>query len=207
MIGRKFGRLTVLEDSGMRDGNGRVKYICECDCGSTAVVTGSYMRDGRSKSCGCLARELSRERATDHGMTKHRLYPTWHSMMSRCYNSASPAFRDYGARGISVCKRWHDVKKFVHDNDHLAIPGLSIDRIDNDGNYTPDNTRWATRCEQSHNRRSNVNITHQGETKTLFEWAREVGIAPRTLWARIRVRGWSVEKALETPVKKSSKNK
>jgi len=202
MIGKRFGRLVVVASSDARDSNGRIFYVCACDCGSKCTVRGTYLRDGRTKSCGCLARELSSKRNKTHGLTKHPLYPTWGAMMRRCYDIKDRAYERYGGRGIGVCKRWHSAEKFVSDNAKKAAPGLSIDRIDNDGHYEPSNVRWVSCGTQSRNRRSNVLLTHKGQTQTLTEWAEALSIPPRTLWARIRRRGWSVDKALSTPVRK-----
>jgi hypothetical protein len=123
-------------------------------------------------------------------------------MMQRCYNPANAAYASYGGRGIAVCDRWHDPVAFIADNEALALPGLSLDREGNDGDYSRENCRWATSIEQSRNRRSNVTLSFGGRTMTLFEWAAEIGIAPRTLWARIQVRGWDVERALTTPLQR-----
>jgi hypothetical protein len=198
--GQRFGRLVVIERIPGFNKSGHAKYLCQCDCGETSSVAGMRLRRGDTVSCGCYARERSRA-ATTHGMTKHRLFPTWQSMMARCYKAHCPAFPDYGGRGIVVCDRWKDVRHFIADNEHLALPGLSIDRRDNDGPYAPENARWITRAEQSLNRRSNVHLTYQGRTQTIFEWAREIGIAPRTLWHRIRTLRWPTDKAIQTPVK------
>lgn len=200
MTGQRVGRWTVGEKAHVGK-YGLQFWWCTCDCGTVRAVKGSYLRDGRTNSCGCLRREQSSDRLKDHGLSKHRLFGTWSAMMSRCYNPKDAAYDRYGGRGIEVAKRWHDVKHFIADNDAKALEGLSIDRIDNDGNYSPKNTRWATRLQQSRNRKSNVYLTHEGLTMTLFEWAAKVGIAPRTLWARIKQSGWSVERALTEPVK------
>lgn len=198
--GQRFGRLVVVERIPGRSSSGHARYLCRCDCGAETSVPGMRLRRGDTVSCGCYARERSRDRATSHGMTKHRLFPTWVAMMARCYSPQNAAYPRYGGRGIIVCKEWHDVRRFIVDNDHLALPGLSIDRHDNDGPYSPENVRWATRSEQSLNRRSNVRFTFQGRTQTIFEWAREVGIPPKTLWRRLRVLGWDIERSITTPI-------
>ena len=177
-------------------------WLCSCDCGGSSVVAAFRIKQNRTRSCGCLARERSSKRMKTHGMSKHRLFPIWDGMMGRCYRKHNQAYYRYGGRGISVCERWHDVSKFIADNEDSYQDGLSLDRIDNDGAYSPENTRWVNNVEQSRNRRTNVFLTYQGKTQTLFEWADEVGIRPRTLWRRIRQSGWSVERALTTPVKR-----
>ncbi len=205
MIGRRFGRLTVLRIGSTISSNKSKWYLCRCDCGTEREFPGDKMRLGTTRSCGCLRSELTRSRTVTHGLTNHRLFPVWKSIMSRCYNINNKAFKSYGNRGIRVCHRWHDVAAFIADNEHLAAPGLSIDRVDNSKGYSIDNTRWATRVEQATNRRSNVLLTHDGKTQTLFQWAREVGLKPSTLWARIRRRKWTVEAAITTPAT-STKN-
>jgi len=177
----------------------QTKYLCRCDCGTTKEVLGFKMRRGESLSCGCLSKELSSIRESTHGLSKHRLYGIWKCMMHRCYNPHNHAYHNYGKRGIYVCERWHSVSNFVVDNDKLASPGLTIDRINNDGPYSPDNTHWVTRQKQTYNSRRNVLITYQGETMPIFQWAKKIGIKPRTLWKRLRILNWSVDKALLTP--------
>lgn len=203
IVGQRFGRWTVVQR--VERTKTHATFLCRCDCGAENVVKGVQLRRGTSKSCGCLRRELSSARETTHGLSKHRLFPTWLGMMKRCYNPENPAFKDYGGRGISVCPRWHDVTNFIADVEHKAVHGFQMDRIDNDGPYSPENTRWITAAANALNRRSNVKIEYNGRTQTLFEWARELGLPPRTLWARIQKSKWPVELALSTPVKNGQK--
>lgn len=204
LSGQRFGRWLVLERIPGLNKSGQARYMCRCDCGTEKAVTGGYLRDGRTTSCGCARRELWSQRMQTHGLSKHRLFPTWVAMMGRCYNTNNAAYNRYGGRGITVCERWHDVRHFIADNEVLAKPSLSIDRRDNDGPYSPANVRWASRREQSNNRRSNVLLTFEGRTQPLFDWAREVGIAPRTLWSRIRT-GWPTGEALTTTADKTNR--
>lgn len=122
-------------------------------------------------------------------------------MMRRCYNPKEPNFANYGAKGIRVCAQWHSVEAFILDNEHLAKPGLSIERINNDGDYAPSNCTWASNMEQTLNRRITKNITFQGKTQCLTHWAKELGIKQPALHARIRA-GWSIERAFTEPVRK-----
>ncbi len=200
MIGQTFGRLLVLQRTNDEAKGGHITYLCRCSCGVEKKVLSYRLRNGNTRSCGCFRADFHSKRRKTHGLSKHRLFAVWQSMMARCYNVLSHAFSDYGGRGIKVCDRWHDVRYFVSDNEHLALPNLTMDRRDNDGDYSPGNVRWVSRYEQSLNRRSNVFLTHNGKTQTLFEWAREIGIPPRTLWARIRSGNWSTERALTEPV-------
>jgi len=138
------------------------------------------------------------EHKITHGETGTPTYETWKGMMKRCYNENHIAFRHYGGRGIKVCEKWHKYINFKNDMG-TKPDNLSIDRIDNDGNYTPDNCRWATMKEQSYNRRNNKRLTYKGMTKTLYQWAESVDMDPHTFTNRIR-NGWSIEKALFHPV-------
>ena len=120
--------------------------------------------------------------------------------MQRCYSKKNHSYHQYGGRGIKVCKRWHSLPLFIKDNDTTFNPALTIDRINNNKDYTPQNVRWATRQQQAFNRRSNILITFKGETKPMFQWAYDIGIRPETVWARFN-RNWSVERALTQPIK------
>lgn len=195
----KIGRWTIISRIIKLNKSNQAQYFCRCDCGTEKSVSAFRLRNGSSKSCGCLARELSSKRLTTHGLTNHPLFSIWNTMMNRCYNKKTKAYPDYGGRGIYVCKRWHDVSLFIKDNAPVSKKGLSIDRVDNDKEYSPANTRFITRREQALNRRSNVNITYKGITKPIFKWAYDLSLPPKTLWARIRVSHWSVEKAITTP--------
>lgn len=198
--GQRFGRWLVVRRNRI-SASGHALFDCVCDCGTQRVVNSARLRRGSSKSCGCLAADLSSVRATEHGMTKHRLFGIWRGMMHRCYSPTSRAFGRYGGRGIIVCERWHDVRLFIEDNDAKALPGLTIDRRNNDGPYSPENTRWIERREQNLNYSRNVYLEFEGKRQTLREWADERGIGLGTLWHRVRVLNWPTEQALTQPVR------
>jgi hypothetical protein len=147
-----------------------------------------------TKSCGC-----QNPKGTIHGMAYTSIYRVWKSMISRCFNRNNRNWHNYGGRGITVCERWMDFTLFFEDMGHNP-PGLSLDRIDNNGSYCKENCRWASPREQGQNRRMSVLITFQGQTFCVSEWARRVGIKMDTVWKRLYVRGWTVDKALTTPV-------
>lgn len=201
MIGEKFNRLTVIrQDTGRKDKHRRY-WMCACECGKWVSVTTADLRSGNTKSCGCWRSDESKERMTTHGDSKSKLYAVWNMMMSRCYNPKTERYPRYGGRGISVCDEWNHNYPAFRDwaLSHGYQDGLTIDRIDVDGNYSPENCRWITNAEQMKNMSTNRYLSHNGETHTLSDWARKVGITPATLHKRLK-RGWSLEKAL-TPIR------
>ena len=195
----KFGLLTVLE----WEPHGRPRYaLCRCDCGREKRVRGDHLRRGKIISCGCERTRLSSARAahmragnTRHGQSGTRAHNIWLSMKQRCLNPKSPAFKDYGGRGIGIAERWLDFSAFFDDMGHPG-PGETLDRINNDGGYSAENCRWATRREQQNNRRINRNLTHEGETMTLAEWSRRSGVHRNTLDLRL-ASGLSAKDALD----------
>lgn len=168
---------------------GKQKALCECLCGVRKWVDAYTLRNGLSKSCGCHRTELQTK-----GNRDTRAYSSWLNMKARCLNTNAPYYKYYGARGISICKRWLSFENFFSDMGEAPIT-MTLERNDVNKGYFPRNCRWATRQEQQDNRRSNHNITFKGQTKCIAAWARELEINTQTLRNRIR-RGWPIKIAL-----------
>ena len=195
ITGQKFSHLTVLRYVG-NDKRGQSLWECLCDCGNKKIVTGAKLRWGEIKSCGCAQHQGS------HGLADSPIYNVWRTMKARCLNPNNHKYKRYGGRGITICDEWKDHFEMFYEwaiaNGYAE--GLSIDRIDNNGNYCPENCRWATAKEQSNNTHSNVFFTHDGQTHTIAQWAEICGITKAALYHRLE-RGWSIAEALTTKTK------
>ena len=197
LMGQRFSRLIVLSQDTKTRRN-RVAWLCQCDCGKQATVTAYNLRGGNTKSCGCLVIDIGAQRLTKHGEYGTRLYRIWRGMHRRCYDPKRLEFFRYGGRGIQVCKQWFKIENFISDMGDPPSSKHSIDRIDNDGPYSPENCRWATAKEQSLNSRQPINVTLRGQTLNISEWARRIGIGEASMHARLK-EGWPIELALTTP--------
>ncbi len=197
-IGKKYGRWTVVAFSHTGERNRRF-WLCRCQCGTERAVIGTTLTCGRSRSCGCIAADF----LTKHGFCRvacvSPAWRTWSAMIQRCYNPRNNEFANYGGRGIAVCERWRDAfTNFLSDMGEKP-PGLSIERIDNNGNYEPGNCRWATQKEQSRNMRKNVFFSYGGTSLIIQDWSEKTGIKTGTISKRLS-RGWTFDKAITTPV-------
>lgn len=201
LLGQRFGRLTVIGDAGMDATRKNKVWQCQCDCGQTRAVPTAKLTRGHYVSCGCYRRELLEGSRQSHGMSKTRTYKIWKGMHYRCTNPKCAKYHRYCRRGIEVCKRWDKFGNF-YDDMGAAPKGMSIDRIDNDGDYEPSNCRWATPRTQA--RSYSRHISHHGETKTIAAWASEQGVDRRALKARLD-RGWSIDRALNQSYRRSSR--
>lgn len=210
MTGKRFGRLTVLEEAGLHrtpDGTTYRQYKCICECGKTLITLGVSLRSGDTKSCGCLVAETSKTLNTKHGKSFTRLYTMWASMKQRCYYEKADNYANYGGRGIEVCEEWRNDFQAFYDwamangyNPNAPKCGCTIDRINSNGNYEPSNCRWVGMVTQGNNRTNNHLISYNGEQLTVMEASRKYSISPTALYQRIK-NGWSTERALTTPVK------
>ncbi len=201
LTGRTYSRWTVIAWDHRRRYEKTTAHFwkCRCACGNESVVLGGGLTNGTSTSCGCFCRE----RHTKHGHAgkiRHILYSIWTGLRNRCNNTENKDYYRYGAVGIKVCERWNSFDLFLDDMESGYKRGLSVDRIDTHGNYSPENCRWATKIEQSRNRFDNVYLELDGKKMLMLEWAPIVGIPYATLWARKRI-GWSDSKALLTPLR------
>lgn len=199
--GEAFGRLTVVERAETRPA-GNLVWLCECVCGQRVKCLSGNLRSGRTQSCGCYNQELRKKpKKLKHGMCLTAEYTVWHGMLSRCRNRLDPTYRNYGARGITVCRRWClSFENFFADMGPRPSPSHTLDRFpDNNGNYEPGNVRWATLIEQANNKRTTRLITYEGTTLSVSQWSRVLGISPQGLFYRLSTR--SVKSALTDPVK------
>jgi len=190
-IGRRYGRLVVI--SREPDGKHRMRrWLCRCDCGTLTVTSQACLRRGDTKSCGCLARELliKRNEKGTHGEScpPTKEYTAWCSIKERCFNRNTKDYILYGARNIRICKRWRNsYVNFLSDVGRAPSPEYTLGRIDNDGNYEPDNVRWETQRQQSNNRRNNHFVTINNKIRTLTEWSRISGVKWNTIVYRLKI--------------------
>lgn len=205
LTGKRFGRLVVLERSGHI--GAKVAWLCKCDCGNTKRIRGEFLRRGSTTSCGCyhseVAAKAAREAHTFHGDARSRLYGIWHGMKTRCNDLNDPYHaKDYSTRGITYCDEWEVYEPFRDwALSHGYRDDLTLDRIDVNGNYCPENCRWTTMTVQQRNKRNNRYIEWNGETCTLSEWSERTGISSSVISRRLK-QGWNVGRALSVPPRK-----
>lgn len=201
LTGNRYGRLVVIKranDYITPSGRHYVQWLCRCDCGNTTIVIGDALVRHKTKSCGCYRNDKNTEKFSTHGESNNnKLYGVWCSMKTRCYNRNSQYYSHYGGRGITVHDSWRnnyiEFKEWAIKNGYQE--GLTIDRIDVNGNYCPENCRWVDRSAQANNRRSNILCTLNGETHNLTEWSKITGISYSKLNQRFHA-GWDVKRML-----------
>ena len=191
--GQKFGEWEVLK------GLGKGVYLARCSCGKTKEVHISNLTRGLSTNCGCIQRKVLSEKNKTHGMAKSHIYKVWRGIINRCENSNVKSYKNYGGRGIKVCKEWHKFENFYKWSEKNGyIKGLEIDRIDYNGNYEHDNSRWITHKENSNNKRNTIFITINGITKPETVWEEENGLRKGLIRERIAL-GWEEKDYLNKP--------
>ena len=201
LTGKKFGRLYVISRNGSNE-HGRALWLCKCECGNIKTILSSSLINGSTNSCGCYNKETSRNRQLKHNKSNTKLYKVWQGIKTRCYDKNFMYYDNYGGRGIQVYDEWkNDFAKFYNWSMNNGYKeGLTIDRIDNDGNYEPSNCRWVTRAKQNNNMRKNILLHYHGEEKTISDWAIEFNLNRTALYYRIK-RGWPLEQALTISTK------
>jgi len=194
LIGQTFGKLTVVAQAESTKAGSR-RWLCQCTCGGTATTTTTHLRSGHTTSCRCAAVLAN----TTHGRYRTPEYNIWAQMKHRCHNEDGDSYGRYGGRGIYVCEAWREsFATFLKDMGPRPSPEHTVERIDNDGPYSPENCKWGTWDEQYRNRRQTVWIDFQGERKCQKDWCRQFGLDEATFTARLK-RGWTLERALTQP--------
>lgn len=210
LTGQKFGRLTVIKRAKnkiKRNGKHEVMWECLCDCGNTKIVSRNSLRSSAIRSCGCLRKENTKNMRTKHGLRNTQIYKTWANIKTRCYNPNKDTFNYYGGRNVEMCQDWKEdfINFYNWSMEHGYKEGLTIDRINPNGNYEPSNCRWVTMKEQQNNKLNNHYIMYEGQKHTLMEWSEILNINYRTLHKRLMYLNWSIEKAFTTPIRKGTK--
>lgn len=201
LTGQRFSKLLVLKENPMRGPHSIVRWDCICDCGCRKTIHGDQLRRGVVVSCGCWSRERLGNASRTHGMTNTRLYRIWCNMKNRCTNPRATQYYAYGARGITICESWLDsFEIFLHDMGPSYGDGLTLDRIDNNGPYSPENCHWVDLEYQANNKRNNRMIIIGTESHTAAEWSRLTGINSYTIRSRLQ-RGWTPDRALSQSVR------
>jgi len=206
LVGRQIGKLTVIEQAPSRVApNGKrstsLRYWkCLCECGQTTEVQERNLLKKKrpTRSCGCLRHET--KPGLKHGRCGSKEYEAWRACIRRCSDPNDKTWSEYGGRGIKVCSRWLRFENFLEDMGEAPSSDYSLGRKDNDGDYCPENCRWETWTEQANNKRNNQTLIHNGEAKTIAEWAKLAGLKPSTLRMRLTKYGMSIAEAIERPI-------
>lgn len=194
LTGKKFGNLTVVKKVERK--NRSNQWLCKCDCGKEVVCYQYNLERGTSTSCGCLRSYYAKKTRSCHGESTGKLYKKWSSIKTRCYNKNTPCYKNYGGRGIKMCDEWLDFwnfREWAYKNGYSE--GLTLERIDVNGNYEPSNCKWIPMEEQAINKRNNSFIEYGGKRQTISQWSKELGVGKEVLSYRYRA-GWAPEECL-----------
>lgn len=201
-INKKYNRLTIKSVSGEVKGRCSTWLSCQCECGNMKVIRFDYVINGRTKSCGCYRKDNARKQSKEletHHLSNTRLFEIHRAMKRRCYDKSTEHYNNYGARGIKVCDEWlnslESFAKWSYANGYNDT--LTIDRIDNNGNYEPNNCRWVDQQTQQNNKRNNIKIEHNGKIKTIAQWSKELNISYGKLYSRIVKKNMTIENILK----------
>jgi hypothetical protein len=206
LTGMVFGKLRVngYSHSVKYTKHSKAVWDCTCECGNKTKVTTCHLTSGHTQSCGCSHVEVAKRLNYKHGMSKTRFYQIWLNMIGRCTDAKDPAYKNYGGRGITVCDEWRSFISFYDDMFEGYTEGATLDRIDNNKGYSPENCKWSTPLEQSNNRRTNRLIEIDGQIHTLAEWCRIKKLNYKMVHRRL-TKGWDLSKALNTPKRGNGK--
>ena len=202
LTGRRFGKLVVIERA--ENVGKRIKWKCQCDCGKQTVVYGENLVKGHTTSCGCYRDDMRGKLHHKHGMKHARIYTVWCKVKDRCYQPSNSSYPRYGGRGITMCDEWRDdPMSFInwsYENGYDENAGYgecTLDRIDNSKGYCPENCRWVDEKTQANNRRSNLLIAHNGETKTLAQWRDHFGMTQSKAYYHLVTKGRSIQELID----------
>jgi len=198
LTGMKFGRLTAAQYIGRPPKGKGSLYYCNCDCGNSVTVLGASLKCGNTKSCGCIHSEQLAARNFKHGKVNSPIYGVWATMKDRCANPSNRSYKNYGGRGIKVSESWMDFNNFHNDMISTYLKGLSLERVDDNGNYCKENCIWADSFTQANNTRRNNIVTYKGITDTLSNLSKAFGFDYVVVQSRL-YKGWDVDRAIETP--------
>jgi hypothetical protein len=202
LLGKKFNKLTVEKEDFSKK---KSAWLCKCECGNFKIILTENLNSGNTKSCGCLKIKANKNKPKNfiHGEYKNPIYRNWINMKHRCHDPKNPRYKNYGGRGIKVCKEWLKIENFIKDMGMPPSAKHTIDRINNNGNYEPKNCRWATQQTQANNKRNTFKI----EGISIFKWCKLHNLLEhrRVVHERCKA-GWSIEKILNTPIQKQTKH-
>ena len=203
-LGKVFNRLTVI--GRFNSIKGKARWLCRCSCGNKLIVTGDSLRQGRVGSCGCFRKDHSKLAKLTHGMSGTSTYRSWQEMWIRCTEPSAISFQNYGGRGIKVDSRWEQFENFFADMG-IRPKGTSLDRIDNDADYSPENCKWSSKTEQARNKRNNVLVKYRGREQALAAWCEELNLPYSRTYNRIVIQRLDAASAFEKPFVKQKDRK